>query len=362
MTSPAHKKRLDYVDGLRGLAAMLVVVAHWLEHSVKNDLFAVAPADQSPYLLLSFYLGRIGVVAFFCISGFVVPFSFRTETGVRGFVISRFFRLYPAYWLSLAAALLVYPLIGSAVTAPQALANVTMIQTVLRQPDVIGVYWTLFVEIIFYATCTLLFVSHRLHRPGTQLAMVIVFLMVGLAGALFRYTHPASGLAIGLPTYLAAMHFGTIARLRFLEGAPISARRFAAIAAGLMALVFAINTLGYVASDDKGATWLASSLAYAIGLSAFLLCIRFHLFGGAVLAYLGAISFAVYLFHPLVIRTICPPLASVVSLPALVPVSLLLVFVTVSIVAAIVYRLVEQPAVALGRRLIKGRALQRAIA
>lgn len=48
-------------------------------------------------------LGRIGVVVFFAISGFIIPTSLnhRSLHPVRKFLISRLFRLYPLYWISI---------------------------------------------------------------------------------------------------------------------------------------------------------------------------------------------------------------------------------------------------------------------
>ncbi|CAM5339645.1 hypothetical protein SSTU70S_04052 [Stutzerimonas stutzeri] len=50
----------------------------------------------------SFDFGRIGVVVFFIISGFVIPASLRGPRGedCRQFLIRRLFRLYPLCWLS----------------------------------------------------------------------------------------------------------------------------------------------------------------------------------------------------------------------------------------------------------------------
>jgi len=102
-------RRLAYIDGLRGVAALMVVVQHGMETA-----FSHAPADSALrqvvklVFLDDFNIGRVGVVAFFCISGFVVPFSFAGPAPLRAFVVSRFFRLYPAYWLSILCAVIVY--------------------------------------------------------------------------------------------------------------------------------------------------------------------------------------------------------------------------------------------------------------
>lgn len=92
------KQRLDNIDGLRGLAALSVIVGHWLEMLVKHfDISRAAGPLVANVDMIYFSPGRLGVVTFFCISGFVIPFSFSGEKPLRTFALSRFFRLYPAY-------------------------------------------------------------------------------------------------------------------------------------------------------------------------------------------------------------------------------------------------------------------------
>lgn len=65
------------------------------------------------------------------------------------FVVSRFFRLYPAYWSAVIitfSVIYVFSLPGREVNIDSALINLTMIQTWLRVDNVDGVYWTLAVE------------------------------------------------------------------------------------------------------------------------------------------------------------------------------------------------------------------------
>src|SRR4051794_36699042 len=101
------QQRIDYLDGLRGVAATLVLIGHAAEETC-----ATVSAPTLDRILDYVGFGRIGVVAFFCVSGFVIPFSFRPPDAVRNFAISRFFRLYPAYWLSLALFLALSAALG----------------------------------------------------------------------------------------------------------------------------------------------------------------------------------------------------------------------------------------------------------
>src|SRR3954452_17183752 len=85
--------RLGFLDFVRGVAAFAVV----LQHGGETFWPAVNRATHN-YV----NVGRFGVVAFFLVSGFIIPFSLERGGSVRRFWTGRFFRLYPLYWASLA--------------------------------------------------------------------------------------------------------------------------------------------------------------------------------------------------------------------------------------------------------------------
>src|SRR5262249_12891213 len=147
-------QRLEFLDFARGVAALLVVLAHGLSISVPGFL-AWSRQNLDP--------GRAGVVLFLMISGFIIPASLEQGGDLRKFWLRRLFRLFPAYWLSVAAAFAYLALGGPRPLAIRLddgtswLANLTMCQGFLRRPDAWGVYWTLQLELVIYATCSLLF-------------------------------------------------------------------------------------------------------------------------------------------------------------------------------------------------------------
>lgn len=77
------------IHGLRGLCALLVVVGHVYEMSVKGGFF-------TPFNL-SIHSGYIGVNIFFMISGFVIPISIFKYRTAKEFFINRFLRIYPLF-------------------------------------------------------------------------------------------------------------------------------------------------------------------------------------------------------------------------------------------------------------------------
>src|SRR5712691_9817109 len=91
--------RLAWLDVLRGVAALAVVFDH-LGYDVLQHTRAVIYQWVDP--------GTYGVYVFFIISGFIVPASLERKGSVRTFWVSRLFRLYPLYLLTVAAAVALY--------------------------------------------------------------------------------------------------------------------------------------------------------------------------------------------------------------------------------------------------------------
>ena len=95
---PRAKHRLEVLDGIRFLAAAYVVVFHFAAgdrgswHGPSRVLFA-------PLFTVASY-GWLGVELFFMISGFVICLSAWGKT-IGQFAVSRFVRLYPAYWFAI---------------------------------------------------------------------------------------------------------------------------------------------------------------------------------------------------------------------------------------------------------------------
>ena len=71
--------RLAFVDGLRALAILTVFITHGTEQ--------LGPASTHGALLTriayDLNFGRVGVVIFFAVSGFLIPSSLRGEAGDR---------------------------------------------------------------------------------------------------------------------------------------------------------------------------------------------------------------------------------------------------------------------------------------
>jgi peptidoglycan/LPS O-acetylase OafA/YrhL len=169
----AREDRLRSLDGLRLLAALMVCLYHFAGRGGT----VAASWHQSPGLLFpslsrAAVYGCLGVQFFFVISGFVICMSSWGRT-LGDFFRSRVARLYPAYWAALflvTAAALVLPDVLRPPRPDEFLVNLTMLQQPTGVPRVLGVCWTLWVEVRFYALFALLVV-----RRGVTYRRVVVF-------------------------------------------------------------------------------------------------------------------------------------------------------------------------------------------
>ncbi|NML17769.1 acyltransferase family protein [Azohydromonas caseinilytica] len=346
-------QRLSHLDGLRGIAALLVVYQHLVEYAGGMAPVGSWVAAHLAQLLTVIDLGKAGVIAFFAISGFVVPFSFGTQALPRlGFTLSRLFRLYPAYWLSLGVTALLLPALGVAsFNASQLVANLSMVQLLLGHEDVLSVYWTLLVELVFYASCLVVFSLGRLRSPAWCAGMVCALLAVALVGSVLR----ARGYAlapVGVPLYLAIMWFSAGLRLWLLEKLP-GAGHCCLLVLPLLLVLFPVAWSTAYDDHSHRESVLAVITAFYAGLALFFWCVLRRRFASPLLVRLGALSYALYLFHPLALDLAQTAALrwspswpwSVVTLAAL---TLALSFLA----AAVVQRWLEMPGIAAGKRLM----------
>jgi peptidoglycan/LPS O-acetylase OafA/YrhL len=353
--------RLRYIDALRGIAALLVL---WLH--VANSYRALSPQTAAHVRWLNDFvseidIGRIGVVMFFLISGFVIPFSIRPGSAapIGSFAIRRVFRLYPAYWLSVPLAAFVFfwaagrPFgawsAGQPFTAGDFLVNLTLLQEAFGVRDANPVYWTLLVEIVFYVLCVGLLLCRSLHSPR-RVAIVCASLAALHLFGVFMVWIGRPVLTIDAAFWmlnLSVMFWGTLYRFD-LRGERIA--RLVFLGVGIV-YVLALP----IASMAIGKSLPIYTVSYAIGFLVFIAGTRIARIETRLTDWLGRVSYSTYLFHPIVFYPIWSwlmhqPVASPWRTQHLA-VYLVANLVLTLIAASLVFRFVERPMIRLGHRL-----------
>ncbi|MCZ9348254.1 acyltransferase [Streptomyces mutabilis] len=291
--------RLHALDGLRLVAALMVAAYHYGGRGgAVAEAWGGSPARQFPTLHGFFAYGCLGVQIFFVISGFVICMS-GWGRSVASYCASRAARLLPAYWVAvvLVAAVFALPVVAyDAVSPSDALVNLTMLQQPLGADRVLGVCWTLWVEVRFYALFALCVVL-----PGANRKRVVVF-CVGwlLASALAEAAHEPLLDLVLMPEY-APFFIGGIG-LYLVHRDRRDAHAWGIVAAGfLVGQHYAVRELWNAAAPDAFAhrTSLGIVLVVALGFAA-VAAIALGLLDRVTwrgLTVAGALTYPFYLVH-----------------------------------------------------------------
>jgi len=303
--------------------------------------------------------GRIGVVAFFMISGFVIPFSInpKSPAPLGTFLIRRFFRIYPAYWLSVPlGALTVYWIWGHVFGPGDFLINLTLWQNLFGVPGAEGLYWTLRIEWMFYLLCAALLLLSSLGSTRRLFVVAALTTLLYLAGLLLRWRHEPFFNVETTLTFLnlSLMFAGTVYRRVVVErewrADPWLAAAFAAFLCGHV-LVMPLSAAVAVGFKSNG------TVPYALGIALFILGTSVVRIRSRLTDWLGRISYSTYLFHPVVFMAL---LWLLQKAPATswwrsqhLGVYLIVNALLTVMVATLVFRYVERPGIDLGRRLAR---------
>lgn len=360
VAAAAGTPRFEYIDGLRGVASIMVAIGH----------LAGAAEDKHPGILgpgvmeLAEY-GRYGVQIFFVLSGFVIAHSVATGSYSFGylarFVGRRFVRLDLPYWSVIALEILLLWLSGMVMvqytrdlpSAPQILSNAFYLQQYLGYDHILPVFWTLCYEVQFYLVFVLsLVLLTKLRNAGatarTTRIIASAALAISFCWSLSIYlglsTMPHRGLfvdrwfqfALGVVTYLYYRNY--------CNWVPVAAGAALCVVGGLI-----------FGADDYRVT---STLLTAATSVAILASLRFSwwnsLLIGPTMQFLGWISYSLYLLHTCVgwRATVLTRELLGDSYSTATAYFAFAVGLTVSIVAAwIMYLLIERPAIHLARKI-----------
>src|ERR1700742_370608 len=184
---PAPRPRIAGLDGIRGLAALYVVINH-----VFLRAFPGYPVDHAPFWAAWLIYGRFAVVVFIVLSGFSLALSPARRGwrlgGAAGFARRRARRILPAYWaalaFSLAVAWLIVPQPGRGVPdLMSVVVNGLLIQNIVGAPSPNTAFWSIAFEAQLYVLLPVLLLLIRWRGALTMVATVtLVVALVGIVG------------------------------------------------------------------------------------------------------------------------------------------------------------------------------------
>jgi peptidoglycan/LPS O-acetylase OafA/YrhL len=363
--------RIDKLDSIRGIAAMAVVLWHcrgvlpelepgsWLSYAARSPLFLLVD-------------GRNSVTVFFVLSGLVLapPFLSGQPPGYWRFVLRRICRIWIPLAAVVAAAILLY--VSLDLTAARASSNPTSALNWRPVPTPAVIAHNLFMTGLNEELDPPLW--SLVHEMRISLIFPLIMLLVGRMSWL-RACLLAAAFSALVPR-LASLHLGAlVASLAdtgrwvcfFVLGA-VMAKYSVELKAWFARLALwqkiGLAGLGLVLMHAAAGEALAmldvprGPLRWVRALGAvlvFVVAVNSDRVGRLLewppLVFLGRISYSVYLVHaPLLILA-----TSTAVSPLPFPVAVALVPVATVAVAALSYRLVELPAIGLGRRLSRRR-------
>ncbi|MGG6196931.1 acyltransferase family protein [Pantoea allii] len=350
--------RILSIQYVRGLAALLVVVAH------NSAFLGEYWASHIP--------GALGVDIFFIVSGFIMTFITRqAPEGAGTFLIKRFFRIWPPLFLVwLASFVFVYP---ERTVGQMSCVLYFCLQDYTRQGPTFGYSplgppWTLSYEVMFYAVFALsMSLSYRYR--STLCALIFMAAMIGFQlfyNGSFSFSSQVSPemvvphwwqgwIKIASNTVFFEFIMGMFLAELMVNDKISDSRVIRAVAWVALALAITFVTLtGPQVFGMSGGFWPALVImASVITLSCHTKTVNIR-----ALSFLGDISYSLYLVHyPVLIFILkaLPPSALQNGNPA---VFILSVAVSTGI-ASVMFRLVEMPSVQLGKKIASNLSLKR---
>ena len=319
---------IDSIQYLRAIAAWLVVAYH-LSASLESQL-----GWQH-----SFAIGAIGVDIFFVISGYIMAMiaSRTVRFSAAEFLLRRFVRIAPLYWMVTIVFCLLCFLVPAVVNSPDVTPS-QLVSSLFFFPDVMTgtpspvliIGWTLNYEFFFYAivACSVWFTGDRtlLTAALTLCGCVIIGLLLD-GNAIFEfYTQPI------------IMEF-VLGILIWNYGSLVTDHRWF-VPAWCVCLPVIVCALVVSGIDDDNGRFLMWGVPAAVFVLGAIPLMKMRI---PLLSRLGEWSFATYLLHVYVIQFFVKFVAGrTLGSPALLVLGVAIAFLIIAVVSAIQFSWFEK--------------------
>jgi len=361
ITSQAGKENLAFIDALRGLAALYVVICH--------VGFIPTPPLTLPELEKNFvYGGHTGVILFFLVSSFTLSLSSELRQHENNhlvrFYIRRLFRILPLFYASLLLACLRDYVLHGFIHEPSAIfSSLIGVFQPGKIDGMVWASWTLGIELTFYLVFPFVFtLANNLKRAliflGATIAIDFVFskfIMASLPADIhnssirFTFFH-------NLPFFLFGIVFYFLCQKKIVSSR--GGRPIGYLVTYIALLLFAV----LIVWKPESYTALAGGGHYLVTATMVLLMLGlvYHPTSFVVnpaTRFLGKISYSLYLIHPPLVFVLIPAFRTIYArnMPSNLAffLSLSLTLTVLVPISMLSYSFIEVPGIKLGSRLIK---------
>ena len=321
MSAQAHR-RYAALDGLRGIAALMVFAIHVWIYQLPNTVELRRDSWEKTLL----FEGRVAFVMFFVLSGYLLYRAFaraglgRSErVNVRSYLLRRAARIAPAYYVAIAGTLALLALAGDVPGRRLVDAQDLPLFAVFAQnyfPDTLlklnAATWTLAVEVAFYLMLPV--VGWLALRAGRGSARRQALLLGGLAAAGLAWNAVDYAAGWGpvashsppsfLPYFACGMLVALLVEARRARGAPdLGGRGSAALVAGAVVLLGVNGWWHATGNHESLAMEVLADSGAAVAFAAVIASLVLGTGAGArwmgwrPLAWMGEITYGFYLWH-----------------------------------------------------------------
>jgi peptidoglycan/LPS O-acetylase OafA/YrhL len=335
--------RYGFIDAIRGIAACSVMLQHSLYQS--GLLGNVASNKFDGFIPNWLELGETGVVAFFLVSGFVIPLSLEKTADFKLFWTHRALRIYPLY-ITVFFVTFALQRGGSihsiSAFAANFISHLLFVQEYLKQEGFVGGAWTLSLEMVWYIAISGLFLVSL--NKKTNLIVSLSIAVSVLSAMVCGFGHH---LPMGRLSMLLCCVFGFVCYRR--DQTEISQRHFAGLSLALGFTIVFNLFIGFrvFPGENPSASFAEVIDSWALAASIFFVPFfmrKAGIWDRSVFSFLGRISYSVYLIHGVVLYLLF-----------LVPLNgILLVVVTFAStigISFLTYKFIEAPPIRFGHSL-----------
>jgi peptidoglycan/LPS O-acetylase OafA/YrhL len=335
--------RYGFIDAIRGVAACLVMLQHSMYQS---GLLGDWPNTKLTGFIPNWLeLGETGVVAFFLVSGFVIPLSLEKTSDFKLFWIHRALRIYPLYITIFVVTFVI--MTGGNIHSigaffVDAISHLFFVQEYLRQEDFVGGSWTLSLEMVWYVAISSAFLLSLNKKANLVVGVGVLISILAQIACAFGHHLPMGRLSM-----LLCCIFGLVCYRR--HRGDISEKNFVVLFAILTVTIVLNLFIGFQLFPSVNPTAEFRMVVDSWAMAAVIFFVPFFTrrrvtWGHWGLSFLGRISYSVYLSHPVVLyMLLLTPLSGIQ-----------LIWVTFAITigfSTLTYKFIEAPPIRFGHSL-----------